>query len=196
MTLDSVIAIRSELRKRSLALREGIPPDMRDAYSQIICKKTIEHLDSISARFVHVYIGFRSEVLTGALIRDLQERQIKIAVPIVRGEAKKEQMLHSVFENPGRLRSGKFGIPEPEDVKEVSISDLDAVIIPIVAFDGFGMRLGYGKGYYDRFLSVLPAETTRIGLAFSIQEVDKIPIMSHDELINYVITEQSTFFFE
>jgi len=169
---------------------------MRDAYSQLIRKKTIEYLDSISARFVHSYIGFRSEVATHGIIEDLFERGVKVAVPVVRGESDKEHMVHSLLENPSHLQPGKFGVPEPVNAKEISTSDLDAVLIPIVAFDGFGMRLGYGKGYYDRFLSVLPPKIRRIGLAFSIQEMDKIPMMSHDELINNVITEQSNFFFK
>ena len=184
---------RSELRKRALVGREAIPVHLRDAFSQLIRKKTIEYLDSISAKFVHTYLSFRSEVSTAGIIEDLFERGVKVAVPIVRGEPNEEYMVHSLLKDLDHFRPGKFGVPEPENVEEVSISDLDAVIIPIVAFDGFGMRLGYGKGYYDRFLSPLPTEVRRIGLAFSSQEMDIIPMLSHDQLMNIIITEQSNF---
>ncbi|MFI5263257.1 MAG: 5-formyltetrahydrofolate cyclo-ligase [Candidatus Kapaibacterium sp.] len=192
MTLDPIIAQRSELRKKALELRDGIPADIRDAYSQLIRKKTVEFLESISARFVHSYIGFRSEVVTKGIIEDLLERGINLVVPVVR----QEKMVHSLLEDLDQLCPGNFGVPEPVNVKEISLTGLDAVIIPVVAFDGFGMRLGYGKGYYDRFLTELPSKVRRIGLAFSNQEMDIIPIMSHDQLMNITITEQSTFFFK
>jgi 5-formyltetrahydrofolate cyclo-ligase len=184
------------MRKSALALRNAIPQNMRDAYSHLIRKKIIEYLDSISAKFVHTYIGFGSEVATHGIIKDLLQRNIKVAVPVMRGEKNSERMIHSLLENLDHLESGKFNVPEPTNIKEVSLDTLDAVIIPIVAFDGFGMRLGYGKGFYDRFLSVLDIKINRIGLAFSIQEMDKIPILSHDQLMNSLITENSHFFFK
>lgn len=192
MEVHPEIAIRNEQRKTALILRNGIPKDTRDAFSQFIRKKTIEYLDSISARFVHTYIGFQSEVGTRGIIEDLFEYGIKVAVPVVR----QEHLMSSLLEDLDILQEGEFGVPEPNNVKEVSIKGIDAILIPIVAFDGFGMRLGYGKGYYDRFLSTLPLSVRRIGLAFSIQEMDKIPRMPHDQLINNIITEQSQFFFE
>ena len=176
--------------------RDGIASNLRDAYSHLIRKKVLEYLDSISAKFVHTYIGFHSEVSTTDLLSDLLERKIKIAVPVIQGESSTQFLTHSLLQANEKLLPGKFGVLEPADVREIPLEGLDAVIIPIVAFDGFGMRLGYGKGYYDRFLATLPKQIPRIGLAFSIQEVEKIPILPHDELINFVITEQSIFFFK
>ena len=196
MLIDPSIEIRSQLRKQALAKRNDIPAEMRDAYSQIIRKKIIAYLDSISAKFVHTYIGFGSEVGTRRIIDDLFERNIKVAVPVTKSEGKAQQMIHSHIESLDSLSTGKFGVPEPENIKEIPIEKLDVVIIPIVAFDGLGMRLGYGKGFYDRFLSTLPKEIRRIGIAFSIQEMDKIPKMPHDQLINNIISEQSNFIFD
>lgn len=169
---------------------------MRDAYSQLIRKKTIELLDAISARYVHSYLSFRSEVLTRGIIEDLFERNINVAVPILRGESGNESMHFSLIDHLENIKPGTYGVPEPNSLKEYSESDFDAVLLPIVAFDGKGMRLGYGKGYYDRFLASLSPKVRRIGLAFSIQEMDLIPKMSHDQLMNNVITEQSVFFFK
>jgi len=190
LTPDLLLSRRSELRKRALELRDGIPADIRDAYSQLIRKRTMEYLRSISAGFVHCYIGFRSEVSTHGIIEDLLEQEVKVAVPIVRDQ----KMVHSSLNDLQDLHPGKFGVPEPVSPIEISLTGLDAVIIPVVAFDGSGMRLGYGKGFYDRFLSELPPEIRRIGLAFSNQEMDIIPILSHDQLMNILFTEQSTFF--
>ena len=194
--MNSDLIIRNELRKEALNARDLIPEEMRDAYSQLIRRRTIEYIDSISATFVHCYIGFRSEVKTQGIIEDLFERKIKVAVPVILGEGNEERMIHTSFTDLDSLHPGMFGVPEPDIVNEVPLDELSAVIIPLVAFDGFGMRLGYGKGYYDRFLATIPEKITRIGLAFSIQEVDKIPKISHDQLINNVITEQSNFIFK
>jgi 5-formyltetrahydrofolate cyclo-ligase len=193
---DSLISARSALRKIALAERNAIPQNMRDAYSQLIRKKLLSYLDSIPVKFIHTYISFGSEVGTRGIIEDLFERKIKVVVPLTRGEKNNKHMVHSLLENLDDLEPGKFGVPEPRIIDEVSLSGLDAVITPIVAFDGFGMRLGYGKGFYDRFLSGLDHKTKKIGVAFSIQELDQIPMLSHDQLMNSLITEKSHFFFE
>ena len=196
MEENPIILHRSALRNIALEQRNAIPENMRDAYSQLIRKKIVDYLDSISAKFVHTYIGFGSEVGTRGLIEDLLGRKLKVAVPLTRGEKNSEHMIHSLIQNLDDLKPGKFGVPEPSHINEVSLDRFDAVIIPVVAFDGFGMRLGYGKGFYDRFLSLLDPKIRRIGLAFSAQEMDKIPMLSHDELMNSLITEKSHFFFK
>ena len=117
---------------------------------------------------------------------------MKVVVPAVRNNV----MIHCLIENLENLKPGNFGVPEPEAVHEATVNNIDAVIIPIVAFDGFGMRLGYGKGFYDRFLSTLPHNIERVGLAFSLQEVDSIPMFSHDQLMKNIFTEQTNFFFK
>jgi len=188
---DPIIVQRSELRKSALSAREGIPVNIRDAYSQLIRKKVLAYLDSISAKKVHTYIGFNSEVATRRIIEDLLEKGITVVVPV----AGKEDMRHSLLTDLRDLVPGNFRVPVPKQINEASVADIDAILIPIVAFDGNGMRLGYGKGFYDRFLSTLSPKIKRIGLAFSIQEMEQIPKYSHDELINIAFTEQSDFFF-
>ncbi|MDP4219592.1 MAG: 5-formyltetrahydrofolate cyclo-ligase [Bacteroidota bacterium] len=184
------------MRANAIALREAIPEAKRNYYTKRIREKTIAYLASISAKFVHIYIGFKSEVGTLGIIEDLLESNLKVAVPVIAGEGKDLHMVHARLDNLANVRTGKFGIPEPTVVHEISIEDLDAVIVPMVAFDARGMRLGYGKGFYDRFLATLSPKTVRIGLAFSQQEMDRIPMLSHDELINNILTEQSHFFFK
>ncbi len=193
---ESLIGIRSSLRQEALKLRDGISQDILDAYSQLIRKRIIHYLDTISAKCVHIYLGFRSEVRTHGIIEDLFERNIRVAVPITKGGNGSEHLVHCLLEKNSEIHPGKFGVPEPVVVNEISQEEIDAVILPVVAFDGSGVRLGYGKGYYDRFLKGLGAEPDRIGLAFSLQEMDKIPMLSHDQLMYSIITEQTHFFFK
>jgi 5-formyltetrahydrofolate cyclo-ligase len=188
---NTIMQDRSSMRTIALNERNGLPENMRDAYSQIIRKKVVAYLESISAKFVHIYLNFGSEVGTRGIIEDLFERKIKVAVPVTRGE----HLIHSKLENLDDLKPGKFGVPEPTVINEISPGGLDAVIIPLVAFDGRGMRLGYGKGFYDRFLIGLNINIKKVGIAFSLQELEEIPMLSHDQLMNSVITEKSHFIF-
>jgi 5-formyltetrahydrofolate cyclo-ligase len=88
------------------------------------------------------------------------------------------------------LHLGLHGIPEPEGPDLAGIEDLDTVLIPIAAFTRSGARLGYGRGFYDRFLEALPVKVMRIGLAFSFQEFLHIPTEPHDIPLDLVVTER------
>ncbi|MEP7235355.1 MAG: 5-formyltetrahydrofolate cyclo-ligase [Ignavibacteriota bacterium] len=194
MSDDSAALLRSQLRKEALSRRDKLDPQIRDAYSQLIRKKAVEYITRIDARHIHCYLNFRSEVITLGIIADLIDRGIKISVPIISEGS--STMDHAELSDPNDIRDGYFGTPEPSIIKLASVSEIDAVLIPIVAFDGMGMRLGYGKGFYDKFLAGFSQNIRRIGIAFSCQELDNIPKLPHDQLMNNVFTEQSAFFFE
>src|SRR5688500_575969 len=121
------------------------------------------------------------------MIEKFLESGREVVVPYISSESKK--MLHSVLSDFRNIHPGVYGVPEPSVIKDADITQIRAVIVPLCAFDGFGHRLGYGKGYYDMFLSSLPKDVMKIGLAFSIQEVDKIPHEEHDTRLDMIITE-------
>lgn len=150
----------------------------------------LELADSLNLRRVHCYMSYRTEVMTSGLIGDLLDRVVTIIVPIVRKVGGAEVMQHSYLRDPADLVHGAYGIPEPRVAKLVDDLSYDAIIVPIVAYDGFGNRIGYGKGFYDRFLRELPPGAKRIGLAFSIQEVGEIPHEPQDERLDMIVTEQ------
>ena len=84
---------------------------------------------------------------------------------------------------------GKFGIPEPMELMKVSYKSIDAVIVPGVAFDKNGYRIGFGFGHYDKFLKKTP-HAVKIGLAFEFQIVDSVPKEEHDVPVDFIITEK------
>jgi 5-formyltetrahydrofolate cyclo-ligase len=98
-------------------------------------------------------------------------------------------LVHTEITHLNDLKSGSFGLEEPSLRGPAALEGLDAVIVPMVAFDRRGSRLGYGKGFYDAFLGGLPSETKRIGLAFALQEVTHIPLLPHDIAVGRIITE-------
>ena len=86
-----------------------------------------------------------------------------------------------------RLIKGPYGVRQPSARTGVSLSKLDVVVVPGVAFDRRGNRLGRGKGYYDRFLKKLPKKTHRIGLAFDFQILPAMPVSRHDLGVDKVL---------
>jgi 5-formyltetrahydrofolate cyclo-ligase len=89
-----------------------------------------------------------------------------------------------------QLRRGPFGILEPRSRTAVRPEEIDFIVVPGLAFDRQGGRLGFGKGYYDRFLSQVPAATSVCGVAFGLQIVPYVPQLSHDFCMSWIVTEQ------
>jgi len=92
--------------------------------------------------------------------------------------------------DPALLCPGTFNVPEPCSGQVVPPEDIDLCVVPGVAFDLDGHRLGYGKGFYDRFLSQLSNSAVRIGFAYDFQVVESLPVQSHDQRLSMLITEK------
>jgi len=203
-----ILSTRQQLRMDSLARRDRMPDSERKDFSQIIIDRLKSEIgrgfktgSSFEPRtpspeshdpltFLHCYISFRSEVETRTFIEETLARGIRIVVPVVEELDGKQFLVHTEIKGLSELRQGAFGLEEPTERIPSSLESLGAVIVPIAAFDRSGTRLGYGKGFYDRFLHGLPQSVLRIGLAFSAQEVAHIPILPHDERLDCIITEQ------
>jgi 5-formyltetrahydrofolate cyclo-ligase len=138
-----------------------------------------------------IYVNFRSEVETLELIRRSLGQGMRVAVPLV--DASAVRMIPLLIKDPEHdLVPGYYNIPEPDPgrCKRVESSEIDAAVIPGSVFDIQGGRLGYGGGYYDRFLVNDAPQAKRIGLAFELQVVDKVPVEPHDQPLDILITEK------
>ncbi len=124
--------------------------------------------------------AFTEDILAAALVQGKQ-----VAYPRVRG-AELEFVKIGSRED---LVPGAFGIPEPVRGEPLALAEVDLVVVPGVAFDGTGHRLGYGKGFYDRALHALPGSTLLVGLCFELQLVDQLPTEAHDIRMNLLVTE-------
>ena len=115
-------------------------------------------------------------------------QQKKILLPRVNG---KDLDLYYIKDLSKDLVPGSFGIMEPiaAECIPASYKDIDLVLIPGVAFDRQMNRLGYGGGFYDKLLKILPADLPGIAIAFDLQIVDSIPVMAHDRKIDIIVTE-------
>ena len=126
------------------------------------------------------------EVRTEAAVRDALAAQKKVVVPI--SDLDNERILPSKLESLDALRPGAYGILEPILREEVKAGEIGLVIVPGLAFDEEGNRIGYGMGFYDKFLKRVSGK--KIGLAYEMQIVDKIRTAEKDVCVDKIITEE------
>ena len=141
------------------------------------------------ARSILFYASMPGEVDTWAMIEKAFFSEKRVALPIV--ERNQKKLIPTLISSMEDVHNGTYGIAEPHPYpdKALALKDLDAVIVPGLAFDKFHHRLGRGKGYYDRFLRTLPKHVTTVGLAFDFQLHPKsLPTEAHDMRLHQIIT--------
>lgn len=185
---------KKQIRTRALEKRRALPSMARNVYSHTICRLVVEHPLFQSAREIYCYASFREEAGTGRLMEEAWKAGKRVAVPCVRDEG---QMDFYYIDSPLELSCGYQGIPEPaKNALKIALPEYGRgdtlMILPGAAFDREGNRLGYGKGFYDRYLRAHPG-CPKVGLAYSIQCVEKIPADPHDVRVEAVITEKGNF---
>lgn len=175
--------LRRDLRKN----RDGVEADRRAVLDrQVFARLTVLPEFFYGAR-VLVYLSAKGEVGTDDIVRACLARGLIVAAPVVRN--RNGEMLAYPLYKPEGLSKGAFGIREPaSDRDPVAPSELDLFLIPGVGFSPTGARLGYGGGYYDRFLAQRRAGAVIIGLAYDLQVVPRIPMDKHDVRVNIIVT--------
>jgi 5-formyltetrahydrofolate cyclo-ligase len=179
---------KAELRRHLLVQRARLTPADVEQKSAVIAAYACALLAFCVRPTVMVYMALPQEVQTTRIIVQARVWQKRIAVPVVQGDSLAAVELP---DDPAQLRRGRFGILEPLEAQAViPPEEIGYVMVPGVAFDYRGGRLGFGKGYYDRFLSRLPATAYRCGLAFGIQVVPCVPQTAHDVCMHGIVAEQ------
>ena len=182
---------REALRQKILGARDGLSDKVRQAKSISVMQNFWTLLGMQQWSTLFIYVNFRSEVETLELIKKCINRDIRVAVPLV--EASAVRMIPLLIKDPEQdLVPGYYNIPEPDPKKSLRLEpgEIDAAVIPGSVFDIHGGRLGYGGGYYDRFLLNDAPQAKRIGLAFELQVVDNVPLEPHDQPLDILITEK------
>lgn len=183
--------MKNDFRKKIVELRKSKSSSFIKEASIEIINKLLTLNDFKKASTVMIYLDFNNEVETNYLANTLISLGKKVLVPITVKSNK--TLIPSEIKNlDSELHIGTYGIREPKDqfIRITPINNIDLLIVPAVAFDINKYRLGYGGGFYDRFIEKLREDTTTIGLAFEFQVFDSIPKENHDAKLNYVITEK------
>jgi 5-formyltetrahydrofolate cyclo-ligase len=177
------------LRRHVLALRDAMPGAEHAVASAAIATRISSLASYASARVVLLTLAFRSEWDTRPLVADALAGGRTVALPRVDALARM-LTLHAVADIARDAAPGYQGIPEPlPHCPRVAPADVEWVLVPGVAFDADGRRLGYGGGYYDRLLPSLRASAARVAGAFDLQIVERVPAAPHDLGVDVVATE-------
>jgi 5-formyltetrahydrofolate cyclo-ligase len=190
MEQPSVQENRPDIRARAIKQRNALADSVRHQWSEEIIERLRRYLAEKGVHSIHCYISFRTEVETHEFIESALREGMRVTVPIVERIHNEKVLVHTEISGLSNLADGSFGLREPVERIPASLDALDVVTVPLVAFDRHGARLGYGMGFYDAFLRELPQSVERIGLAFSIQEMNYIPLLPHDEPLDTIVTEQ------
>ncbi len=187
---------RNQLRKERLAERGLLDAALRRSKSKQIQTRLLEQQIIRDAKHLFIYVHFRTEVETLALIAHCLAKGKTVSVPVTLRQ--ESRLLAVQITDPAtQLEPGCFGIPEPteEQIARAIIdpTEIDAVLVPGSVFDPQGGRLGYGGGYYDRFLTQDAPQARRIGLAYAVQMVEQVPMEAHDQYMDMIITEQQAY---
>jgi 5-formyltetrahydrofolate cyclo-ligase len=189
---------KTDLRRRFTALRSGLTAEERTAAEAAIRDMLFSLPAWRDASLVCGYVSIRGELDTLPLWERAAAEGKSYALPVTVTGAAEGRMIFRRMEGfaPHRLISARFGVPEPaEDCPALSLADFAGavILIPGLAFDDGGYRIGYGGGYYDRFLASLAAAripVTTVGLAFSVCRPPLLPRHPHDIPVDYVIDER------
>jgi 5-formyltetrahydrofolate cyclo-ligase len=178
---------KAALRQEVIALRDALPADARKASIEAIAARKFP-IAITPGIVIAGFMPLKSEINPLPLLQKLAEAGARLALPAIAGRGK--PLIMRAWEFGAPLDRGQWGIREPKpDAPEV---EPDILLVPLLAFDRAGYRLGYGAGYYDMTIHRLRAlkPVAAVGIAFAAQELPKIPTTPRDERLDLVLTER------
>ncbi|HEX7329627.1 MAG TPA: 5-formyltetrahydrofolate cyclo-ligase [Casimicrobiaceae bacterium] len=182
-------AAKEALRAQIVAARLALPPHEHAVRSQAIAEDLTALASWQRARAVLLTLPVRGEWDASLVARAALATGKMVVLPRVDAPARM-LALHRVDDLVRDIAAGRHGIPEPRaECALIAPGDIDWVLVPGVAFDAHGHRLGYGGGYYDRLLPLLAPEVARVAGAFDLQIVDAVPHAAHDLPVDAIVTE-------
>ena len=185
MTKSVQLREKEALRKFLINRRSELGPSI-DFRSNIL--NSINPLiEEIENDYIGTYISFRDELDTKKLNQYLLERELNLALPAIDFQTKEINFF--MYDKNTELIENKFSILEPKFKDKVIFPKI--ILIPLLGYSKSGFKLGYGGGYYDKYLSKNGiGDVKKIGIAFSFQEVEEIPVEDHDERLDWILTEK------
>ena len=176
-----------DLRKKYKALRQALSESEIDDNSLAIANQLLK-LDIWEKSFYHIFLAIeeQKEINTDYILNILSGKDKNIVIS--KSNFENYSMTHYLLTDNTRIKKNDYNIPEPVDGIEIKPSQLEVVFVPLLAFDKTGQRIGYGKGFYDRFLANCKPETIKIGLSFFEAEDVTFETYKDDVRLDYCVT--------
>lgn len=193
MKKEATRTCKERLRKRVLAMHMGLDRSQAEVNGQAILEKVLGLEAYRRAKLVHTYVSSKeNEVDTRALIGACLNQGKRVAVPVVMPGTK--MLAHALIDGLDQLVVGPWGLAQPDPAAATwlpAAARIDLVVVPGLAFDRRGQRIGWGGGYYDRFLAQIQA--VKIGLCYDELVLDCIPGEPHDVPVDMVVAETTIY---
>ena len=187
LKLQNLIVMKSNFREKYKSLREKLSAETIEEKSLEIANQLLK-LEIWEQNFYHIFLSIskKKEIDTEPILHILQGKDKNIVLS--KSEFATRSMKHYLLTDATIIKTNKWGIPEPQEGLEVPPEKIDVVFVPLLAFDKEGHRVGYGKGFYDIFLSGCKKDVVKIGLSLFEAE-EKIPdILESDIALDYCVT--------
>lgn len=183
---------KNTIRQKYIALRKAFTSEEIEEKSLTIANLSLE-MPIWDKEFYHIFLSIveKKEINTDYLLHILQGKDKNICVPVMKNG---KDLVHILLQDNTRIETVNFGVPEPIDGISIPSDKIEIVFVPLMAYDRTGNRIGYGKGFYDRFLSQTSKGSLFIGLSFFGPE-DAIATDPHDIKLDYCITPEKIYRF-
>lgn len=185
---------KKELRIKYKELRQQLSQNEIEDKSLLVANKLLE-LPIWDKKYYHLFLTLEAqkEVHTDFILNILGGKDKEVVVS--RSDFESMTMVHYLLTDSTRLVTSAYGIPEPVEGIEVPSQKIDVVFVPLLAFDKQGHRVGYGKGFYDRFLNECREDVTTVGLSFFAAEIEPIEANTTDVPMDFCVTPERVYSF-
>lgn len=186
--------LKKDLRLNYSALREKMAEEAILNSSLSIANQLLK-MQIWDRDYYHIFLPIpeKKEIDTSFILSILQGKDKHVVLPKV---SQKLFLQHYLLTDSTKLQTSHWGIPEPIDGIEIYASKIDVVFVPLLAFDSKGFRVGYGKGFYDRFISECRTNVIKIGLSLFGAEVNISDVTEHDLRLDYCVTPEKIYSFK
>jgi 5-formyltetrahydrofolate cyclo-ligase len=189
---------KAVLRKTYQEKRRALSRQELENLSQKICRRFFEEISLQAVRHLHIFlpIARQNELDTWPIIQQLQQQYPQIGIVVSRTNWQERKMEHYHLDDSTILEENKWGIPEPVGGPACPVAHIDLVLLPLLAFDRQGNRLGYGAGFYDRFLAECAPDTYKVGLSLFPPLPEPISdVNPHDIPLDACLTPEGSYWF-
>ena len=190
--MEDIRQLKKKTRKEMINLLESISPVVKKAKDKMIENNLLTLKEYKEARNVMLFASFRNEVDTFPVIKEALKSKQNVVLPRVNTDEKELELY--LIQDIEELSPGYANIPEPVsvDTRVFPAKDIDLIMMPGLAFDSKGRRLGYGGGYYDRLLDRLGSKPDLVAVAYSEQIINNVPATESDKKVNIIVTDMRT----
>jgi 5-formyltetrahydrofolate cyclo-ligase len=186
---------KSELRQRARQARGQLDDQRRRSLDSAINRHLLDYAGRNGPRVVTAFVAFDGEPDLGPAMTRLERDGVRVALPVICDTAGRAIMRFRQWSPGSEMQANRYGIPEPVGTLDVQLNEIDLALIPLVAWDTRGGRLGMGASFYDRVFQPLANEERpfRMGVGYQLQQVERVPLEPWDIGLHSVLTENGCF---